>query len=161
MRCSRRSSLEPCQGREKQEKGGRRPLLSCHLRAREPSTAVPRPRRQIKYCKSASGLAAHQPRKPKAAHRVNWFYVASSFSLFSPFAGDCVTCFGKRHLNNVFPYHCRLHYAPETRRCQPVEAGSVSPAGPPKHNSRRRTSNSNRSSASPTNRACSCLRSCW
>jgi hypothetical protein len=31
------------------------------------------------YYNGASGLAAGQPRKPEAAHLVDWFYVTSSF----------------------------------------------------------------------------------
>jgi len=70
---------------------------------------VLRPRRQIKYCRSASGLATLQPRKPKAAHHVNWFYLTSSFSMLSPFAGDCIVCSGERHLKMSFLTDYTMH----------------------------------------------------
>jgi hypothetical protein len=51
-------------------------------------TAVKKPRRHIEHCNGASGLAASQPRKPEAAHIVDWVYVRSSFTYDSP-NGDC------------------------------------------------------------------------
>jgi hypothetical protein len=60
---------------------------SCICRTREPVRLRPKPRRQTHETNGASGLAAGQPRKPKAALVVDWFYALPPYD-WLPREGD-------------------------------------------------------------------------
>lgn len=91
---------------------------SCHLRAREPSdsgtnTAAPNQVLQER-------VRTRGPSAEEAESRPSCELVLCNFLLFNAFP----VCWGLRYLfrektsEDVFPYHGRLHYAPEAGRCQ-------------------------------------------